>query len=262
MGGGGGGREREREVLKEKAKQSKYWKPRTTDIEPIEARERKNVVEKPDTDRTKQVAGPIGGGFLTSAKGWRWVFWAIALAMAAVIPPMALLFHESYAPTILARKSRRLRKRTGNGALRSKLDTGLSPRKAFARAIVRPLKMLFGSPIIAILATYIAIVYGYLYLLFATFTIVFEGGYGFSESVVGLSFLGLGVGMFVGLVGFGILSDRIVKRKAAATVESGAGGKGVMKPEYRLVLILPGAVAIPVGFFIYGWTAEYHVHWM
>lgn len=175
--------------------------------------------------------------------------------MAVIIPATALFFRESYAPIILASKANRLRQETGNLALRSKLDSGLSPRKAFTQAIVRPMKMLFLSPIIAILATYTAIVYGYLYLLFTTFTLVFEGSYGFSQSVVGLSFLGLGVGMFIGLAIFYTLSDRIVKQKAAAS-----GGEP--KPEDRLVLVVPGAFAVPIGFFIYGWSAEYHVFWM
>ena len=59
--------------------------------------------------------------------------------------------------------------------------------------------------------------------------------------------------MFIGMFVFGALSDRMLKAKAAKT--------GVMKPEYRLPLLLPGAVFIPVGIFIYGWTAEKHVFW-
>ena len=35
-----------------------------------------------------------------------------------------------------------------------------------------------------------------------------------------------------------------------------------MKPEYRLRPLPVGAVLLPVGLFIYGWTAEYHTHWI
>ncbi len=35
-----------------------------------------------------------------------------------------------------------------------------------------------------------------------------------------------------------------------------------MKPEYRLPLLPVGAIFIPVGLFIYGWPAEYKVHWI
>ena len=33
------------------------------------------------------VIGPVAGGFLTQAKGWRWVFWVIAIAVR-VPPPL------------------------------------------------------------------------------------------------------------------------------------------------------------------------------
>ena len=33
-------------------------------------------------------------------------------------------------------------------------------------------------------------------------------------------------------------------------------------PEYRIPLTFLGASAVPIGLFIYGWTAEYLVHWI
>ena len=35
-----------------------------------------------------------------------------------------------------------------------------------------------------------------------------------------------------------------------------------MKPEYRMQLLPIGAILLPAGFFIYGWTAQYRVHWI
>jgi len=32
-------------------------------------------------------------------------------------------------------------------------------------------------------------------------------------------------------------------------------------PEYRLPLVLPFSLLIPIGLFIYGWSAEHQVHW-
>jgi len=69
---------------------------------------------------------------------------------------------------------------------------------------------------------------------------------------VGLTYIGIGIGMFVGVGIFGYISDKILKSKSA---------KGEMKPEYRLPPMIPGALCIPVGLFIYGWTAEKHVFW-
>jgi len=36
----------------------------------------------------------------------------------------------------------------------------------------------------------------------------------------------------------------------------------VYKPEFRLPLMIPAAMLIPVGLFIYGWTARASIHWI
>ena len=58
--------------------------------------------------------------------------------------------------------------------------------------------------------------------------------------------------MFLGLMIFGSLSDRLLKKQAAG---------GELKPEYRLPPMIFGAPAIPIGLFIYGWTADKHIFW-
>lgn len=93
----------------------------------------------------------------------------------------------------------------------------------------------------------------------------FEKTYGFSSGSVGLSFMGLRVGPLLGLVYFALSSDRQLKRRAAQaeTITAASGGNsGGVKPEYRLPPLIPGAILIPVGLFIYGWTAKYHVHFI
>lgn len=201
------------------------------------------------------IIGPVAGGFLTESKGWRWVFWVLAIVAGAVTVIMLLCMRETYAPVILQKKTARLRKETGNELLRSKLDIGLSPRDHFYRSIIRPLKMLVRSPIVALFAVYIAVVYGYLYLMFTSMTEVFQQTYHFSTSITGLVFLGMGVGSMAGLGYFSATSDRHIQKMAKID------GKG-MKPEYRLRQLPVGAFLLPGGFFIYGWTAQYHVHWI
>lgn len=60
-------------------------------------------------------------------------------------------------------------------------------------------------------------------------------------------------------------SDRYIKKKAAqegASTETKPGQNANIKPEYRLPPLRIGAFLMPAGFFIYGWTAEYKVHWI
>lgn len=148
----------------------------------------------------------------------------------------------------------RLRKETGNQELRSKLDSGLSPRDLFLRSIVRPSKMLIFSPIVFLLSLFMAIVYGVLYLLFTTFTFVFTEKYGFTENNVGLVYIGIGVGMLIGLFALGLSSDRICKY---LTAKNG----GEMKPEYRLPPLIFGGLFTPCGLFIYGFCVQHNVQW-
>lgn len=160
---------------------------------------------------------------------------------AGAISLSALYFlRESYPPVLLERKAARLRKETGNPNLRSKLASGLTPRQLFKLAIVRPTKFLIFSPIVLLLSTYMAVVYGYLYLLFTTITEVYEKQYSFSPGTVGLTYLGIGVGALGGTVIFGIASDKTVKY---LTAKHG----GEMKAEYRLPPMIPGSFLIPVG---------------
>ncbi|KAI2782543.1 bicyclomycin resistance protein [Daldinia loculata] len=211
------------------------------------------------------IVGPVAGGFLSDAEGWRWSFWLLAIVGGFLSILMVFSLKESYAPVILQKKVAKLRKETGNDLLRSKLDAGLSPRDYFKRGIIRPFKMLFLSPVIAITSLYMAVTYGYLYLMFTTMTEVFQGYYGFSTSTVGLAFIGLGVGSMIGILLFSATSDKYIRKKAAeadAIAQATGAPKAGMKPEYRLPLLPVGALLIPAGLFIYGWTAEYKVHWI
>ncbi|OQE26191.1 hypothetical protein PENFLA_c007G08944 [Penicillium flavigenum] len=133
---------------------------------------------------------------------------------------------------------------------------GCLKQQIIVAALVRPTKLLIFSPIVLVLSIYVALIFGLLYLLFATFSMVFEGQYGFSTGISGLAYLGLGLGELLGLLIFGILSERLLKAKmAAANVQES-------KPEYRLVLMMWFPPVIGPGLFIYGWSAYYQVHWM
>ena len=199
--------------------------------------------------------GPVCGGFLVQHASWRWVFWILAILGGLFGTILLFVGRETYHPIILEKKAARLRTETGNPNLRSKLALNISTKEIFIRAISRPLKMLFLSPIVGLMSLYVAVNYGILYLFFTTVTFVFEGQYHFSTGDVGLSYIGIGVGMIAGMVVLGIVSDRIIQQQQAL---------GNVTPEHRLPLrlTLPGAIGLPIGVLIYGWTTHFHVHWI
>lgn len=200
--------------------------------------------------------GPVIGGYLSVYAGWRWNFYLLAIWTAVMFVLTLFLLPETYPPVLLERKAKNLRKETGNQDLRAPTElSGRTPGQLLLLNVVRPTKMLVKSPVVFLLSLFIAVIYGYLYILFSSMTIVFEGQYGIGGGNVGLTFLGLGLGQCIGLLLFASTSDRQLKNRAAAN-------GGVMKPEMRLPFLLHTSLFAPVGLLIYGWAAEYKVHWL
>ncbi|AEO63142.1 uncharacterized protein THITE_120949 [Thermothielavioides terrestris NRRL 8126] len=200
------------------------------------------------------VVGPAIGGFVSQSLSWRWTFWVI-LIFAGLVSAIALMvMRETYEPVLLQCKATEMREATGNTRLRARTaDKDLPPREVLRRAVIRPTKMLIFSPIILLLSTYCAFMFGLIYLLFTTFPGVFGETYGFGPGISGLVYLGLGVGMILSIGLFGKLSDKLLHQPR--------GGR-VARPELRLVLMMWSCPLVPVGFFWYGWSAESHTHWI
>lgn len=201
------------------------------------------------------IIGPIAGGYLAQAKSWRWLFWLQAILSGATLLLGTVFLKETYAVVILERKAAGLRKQSGDSSLVSVLHDGLSKKDHFARAIVRPLKMLMFSPIVLLLSIYVAFLFGYLYLFVTTFPRVFIQQYHFSTSSTGLTYIGLGVGCFFGLALAGKGSDVVYKKLEAKN-------KGEGKPEFRLPMLGISAPLVAISFFCYGWSAQAQVHWI
>ncbi|ROW15939.1 hypothetical protein VPNG_02482 [Cytospora leucostoma] len=205
------------------------------------------------------VIGPVAGGYLVAGRGWRWVFWVLTIIGGFFTIASLLFLRETYPTVLLRRKTARLVKETGNTSLRSKRDTGQTAGQLFVRSVIRPTKVLIFSPIVLAISLYTGVVYSYQYLMFSTFTDVFEDQYDFPTKSVGLTFLGIGIGSLLGLFAIGAVSDRIVKTKSRPTA---AAPSGTMQPEYRLPPLVVGAFFNPAGLFMYGWSAQYKTHWI
>ena len=61
--------------------------------------------------------GPVIGGFLTEAKGWRWAFWVLAILAVFTTVASFVGLREMYPGVLLERKAARLRKETGSPVL-------------------------------------------------------------------------------------------------------------------------------------------------
>ncbi|KAK0513308.1 hypothetical protein JMJ35_004294 [Cladonia borealis] len=185
------------------------------------------------------ILGPVIGGFLSQAKGWRWVFWLLTIISVV----------------ILERKAQRMIRETGNQSLVSALHDPTPPREVYKRTIIRPVKMLIFSPIVLLLSIYLSVVFGYFYLFLTTFTRVFQQQYGFGIGITGLTYLGLGFGSITGLIIAGKSSDIFYRRLTAKN-------HGFSKPEFRLPPLFLTSPLVTAAFFWYGWSAEAKTHWI
>lgn len=192
--------------------------------------------------------GPLVGGFLSDAAGWRWVAALICLLSGVEFLLGAVCMPETYAPTLLKRRAERLSVATGQ-VYRSRYEsTALSPRKVVKRALIRPFKLLFIEPIVMVLTIYLSIVYGTLYLLFEAFPIVFQQQRGWSAGVSGLAFLGLLAGFVLALL-WQIFGEN---RRYSNYLRQ---NNGVAPPEQRLVPGAIGGLFLTGGMFWFAWTA-------
>ena len=173
--------------------------PIIADMFPKERRGRAiSMVQLPSLIGT--VIGPTVGSYLTEAKGWRWTFWLAAILCGAFECVFAIFYRETYRVKILRKRVERLRNKTGNSALSSKYDKGKTGRQVFYAAIIRPFRMLAFSPVILLIGLYVAVVYGYLFLILTTVGEAFEGTYHWAEKSVGLTYLGIGTPLLLASV--------------------------------------------------------------
>jgi MFS family permease len=108
----------------------------------------------------------IAAGYLTQYLNWRWIFWTVSIADAAVQILAFLFLPETYAPKILLVKARKLRKETGNTHLRTEYEQpDQSFIRSFGNALQRPLIMLLTQPALQVTAGYRAYLYGLMYLV-------------------------------------------------------------------------------------------------
>lgn len=165
-------------------------------------------------------------------------------------------------PIILRRKARSLRKLTDDTRWKAALE--LAEKKSVVRTIsqslIRPFKLLIFEPMCLNLCVFSAILLGILYLFFGAFPLIFRAHYGFNLWQVGLTFLGIGIGLVIG-----VSTDPIwLPIRLFLASKYGREGDKVpgTEPEYRLLPVIVGSVIVPIGLFIFAWTTYPSVHWI
>ncbi|KAF1948713.1 benomyl/methotrexate resistance protein [Byssothecium circinans] len=201
--------------------------------------------------------GPIISGFSVQAENWRWSMWEMLWMNGPIFLSLFLFLPETSSSNILLRRAKRLRALTGDSRLKaqSEIDQAhLTPRDIAVEALIRPFQLMLLDPSIAFTAIYTALIYAIFYSFFEAFPLVYEAMYHFNLGEMGLTFLSVTVGVIISIAAYWSYIYTVV--------EPSIRTHGIGAPERRLRPALVVTWFVPVGLFIFGWTANPSIHWV
>ncbi|PWN45465.1 MFS general substrate transporter, partial [Ceraceosorus guamensis] len=218
--------------------------------------------------------GPLVGTFLNQAS-WRWNLAVLPFFSFATLVLYATTVPESHRVTI-ARKQLEQRQKEHEKEVEKLCEEGKMTRSTgdrsnrelggpslmqrYKTALSMPFVLLFTEPIVGIVCIYTALLYGLLYGIIAAFPLVWQDIRGRSPEYASTVFLTLlgGFCLGAGLIGCW-LQDKSYKRQYDA---------GEVTPESRIGPATWASFFVPVGLFVFGWTAPYDrlvgsldIHW-
>lgn len=192
--------------------------------------------------------GPLVGGFLADAAGWRWLYWIQLILSGIVYILITFTVPETYAPTLLKRRAHKLRKQTGDSRFVTEQDLDMRPLSQRVHLfLVRPFQLLCLEPIVLLISLYMSILYGLLYMFFVAFPIVYQEGKGWNAGDTGLVFIPIAVGDVLGAACAPLVNSHYLKMCQKYD--------GKPPAEVRLIPMMNFCWLVPVGLFIFGWTS-------
>ncbi|KAF2832809.1 MFS general substrate transporter [Ophiobolus disseminans] len=211
------------------------------------------------------VLGPLVGGFAVQANmttgkplhGWQWTIWELMWLSGCCLIFLFFLLPETSSPNILYRRTKRLRKLTGDDRFTCEPELAadnMGPKDIVLMTLVKPITLNFQEPIVFLLNLYIALIYGLLYIWFESFPLVFSEIYGFNLGLEGVAFLGILVGT---LIACACLFTWLYFWQ-----EKQFDDNGNIEPEKRLIPAMVGCFAVPICLFWFGWTSRESIHWI
>lgn len=198
--------------------------------------------------------GPLAGGYLADATGWRWLYWLTLILAFVAWVLITFTVPETSAPAILAKRAKKLRKTENDPNYVTETELDARPLGERLRVfLLRPFQLLFLEPIVLFISIYMSVLYGLLYMFFVAYPIVYEGGKGWSAGSTGLMFIPLAIGVVMSAACAPFVNKHYLSLYAKY------GGKP--PAEARLVPMMISCWLIPIGLFIFAWTSYPQIHW-
>ncbi|KAH8688835.1 major facilitator superfamily domain-containing protein [Talaromyces proteolyticus] len=205
---------------------------------------------------------PVVSNLSAPVKGWHWVSWEMLWLSAPILLGFFFFLPETSSATILYYRAKRLRNITGNLHYRSQVEIDqakqhMTVKDIVYNAVIKPGEINILDPAVLFSTVYTSLVYAIFYSFFESFPLVFSDIYGFKFNISGLPFLGVFPGLFVAAILCALVWHFQVVKPFRT---KGFDAFGV--PENRLVPGLFACIWLPIGLFLFAWTARPSVHWM
>lgn len=230
--------------------------------------------------------GPAIGGFINYNTHWRWTYYVLSIWASGLLLAIVFLVPETFRkplpssfctaamsstkerliniladPVLLREKAKKMRDSTGDARWRAPMEVvEKSIARTVAQSLMRPFQLLIFEPMCLSLCFFSAILLGIIYLFFGAFPLIFTTHYDFSLWQVGLTFLGISIGLI-----FGVLTDPIWRRVRLHLMSKHrelSGKAGGSEPEFRLTPAIAGSILVPLGLFLFAWTTYPSIHWI
>ncbi|KAF9256456.1 MFS general substrate transporter [Marasmius fiardii PR-910] len=199
--------------------------------------------------------GPLFSGFINQHIHWRWTFHVITIWAFVQTVALFLFVRETYVPVLRKWKAARLRKELEDDKYWAPIEYEQQDLfQSILRSCYKPFQLMFYDQMALLLNLWTSVILGILYLAFQAFPVIFGDNHGFNMQSVGLSFLGIGIGMAITMP-TQVLWNRLYAKQ---TLKHG----GALPPEFHLLKGEVGAILVPVGLFWLAFTTYPHVHWI
>lgn len=116
--------------------------------------------------------GPLAGGFLGDASGWRWLYWLQLILAFVSWVLITFTVPETFAPILLQKRAKKLRKTENDPKYVTEGELDSRPLGEKLRIfLLRPFILLFLEPIVLFISIYMSVLYGLLYMFFVAYVL-------------------------------------------------------------------------------------------
>jgi len=185
---------------------------------------------------------------ITQNIGWRWLFWVVSIFSGLITIIGTFPFAEPYSARILAHRAKGLRKASGSVYHAEQERSTQTLWQILKITLTRPMRLLSTQPTLQVMSIFMAYNFGINYIMFSTFAELWTQRYGQSVARSGLNYIALSIGNTIAAQGGARLTDRVW-----AHLKDQVGRDTA--PEYRVPMMIPGSVLIPISLFRYARSA-------